>query len=87
MQTKKLAVLLHHLKAPEKVKQAWATLLPKMSTKQISELLDILEARYLDEQTQHIDKEFKQKIADLVNDFEKKKKENSQKLQAAIKKH
>ena len=83
--TKKLAVLLHHLKAPEKVKQAWAALLPKMSLKQISELLDILEARYLDEQTRHLDKALKQEVAQVVKKFEKQRKINSQKFISAIK--
>ncbi len=71
--TKKLAVLLHHLKAPEKVKQAWAAVLPKMPPKQISELIDVLEARYLNEQTAHIDKKLEQDVSKVVKDFEKKK--------------
>ena len=83
--TRKLAVLLHHLKAPEKIKQAWAALLPKMSLKQISELLDILEARYLDEQTRHLDKALKQEVAQVVKKFEKQRKINSQRFVAAVK--
>ncbi|PIR91809.1 hypothetical protein COX74_03015 [bacterium (Candidatus Gribaldobacteria) CG_4_10_14_0_2_um_filter_41_16] len=83
---RKLAALLQHLKAPEKIKLAWAALLPKMTIKQISQLLDVLEARYLDEQTSHIDKALQQEIAQVVEKFAKQRKINNQKLISAIEK-
>jgi len=82
---RKLAVLLHHLKAPEEVKQAWAALLPKMTIKQISQLLDVLEARYLDEQTGHLDKALQQEVTQVVEKFAKQRKINNQKFISALK--
>lgn len=82
---RKLAVLLRHLKAPEKIKQAWAALLPKMTIKQISQLLDVLEARYLDEQTRHLDKALQQEVGQVVEKFAKQRKINSQKFISALK--
>ncbi|MCX6789526.1 MAG: hypothetical protein NTZ42_02870 [Candidatus Gribaldobacteria bacterium] len=71
--TSKLAVLLNHLQAPEEVKQAWATLLPEMTIEQISQLLDILEARYLDEQTRPLDEALQQEVSQLIQKFADKK--------------
>ena len=82
---RKLAALLQHLKAPEKIKQAWASLLPKMTIKQISQLLDTLEARYLDEQTRHFDKALKQEVDEIVKKFAKQREINSQKFILALK--
>ncbi|MDD5750834.1 MAG: hypothetical protein PHU56_04325 [Candidatus Pacebacteria bacterium] len=74
---RKMAVLLHHLNAPEEIKEAWANILPAMSLKQMSELLDILEARYLDEQTSHIDEELKEELKTLAEEIKKRKSKNA----------
>lgn len=82
---RKLAALLRHLKSPEKIKQAWAALLPKMTIKQISQLLDVLEARYLDEQTRRLDKALQKEVGQVVERFAKQRKINNQKFISAIK--
>jgi hypothetical protein len=69
----KLAILLHSSTMPTEVKEAWLALLPEMSLKQISEFLDILEGKYLDEQTKNIDDDYQQKLKKL---FAKYKKED-----------
>ena len=70
---RKLATLIHHSTMPEDVKDAWISVLPEMSFEQIEKLLSILEAKYLDEKTKHIDAEYKEKIEKLVSEFDQKK--------------
>lgn len=69
LSAKKLALLLHHSNMPDEIKESWISLLPSMSLSQIDRFLNILEAKYLDEQTGNIDEKYKKKIEDLISDY------------------
>jgi len=71
IQAKKLAMLLFYSTMPQQVKGSWIAILPKMSLKQIDRLSSILEAKYLDEQTEDIDKKFKKKLETTIKGFKK----------------
>ena len=80
LHAKKLAILLHNSTMPDDVKLAWISLLPEMSAEQIGRLLNILEAKYLDEQTRDIDEKYKKELEEIVKGFENEKDENHKKL-------
>ena len=77
---KKLAALLYDSNMPEDMKEAWIALLPKMTLEQIDRLLAILEAKYLDEKTRHIDEEYKGKIKAIVEKFKEQDIKNEKVL-------
>jgi|SRR3989344_2534505 len=66
---KKLAAFIYHSTMPDDIKDAWISVLPEMSFDQIDKLLSVLEAKYLDEKTKHIDAEYKEKIEKLVSEI------------------
>ncbi len=76
----KLAVLLDNSTMPNDVKDAWIALLPEMTLEQIDEFLNILEAKYLDEQTKDIDKKYQEKLQDLMARYKKEDENNKKKL-------
>lgn len=76
----KLAVLLHNSTMPEDVKEAWIALLPEMTLEQIDRLLNILESKYLDEQTKDIDKEYQQKLQKFVEKYNQEEEQHKKKL-------
>ena len=80
VQAKKLGILLHDSTIPQEIKQAWLSLLPSMSINQIDKFLNILEAKYLDEQTKGIDKKFKSELAAIVKKFQKQENKSKQEL-------
>ena len=69
LQTNKLLILIKNLTMPEEVKESLVDLLAAFSLPQIEKLTNILEAKYLDEQTKEIDEKFKKEIESLVADF------------------
>ena len=71
----KLGFLIKYSNLPEKAKEELASLIPQMSLEQIKRLLNILEAKFLNEQTKQIDKKCQQKIEKLYNDSQNKQKE------------
>ncbi|MDO8524816.1 MAG: hypothetical protein Q7R99_04295 [bacterium] len=71
-QAQKLGLLLANSTMPEDIKESWLAILPEMSIEQIQQLLDILEAKYLDSQTKDIDEKFKKKIEKELDKFQKK---------------
>lgn len=77
---KKLAALLYDSNMSEDVKEAWLALLPKMTLEQIDRLLAILEAKYLDEKTRHIDAEFKEKIKAIAEKLKEQDAKNEKVL-------
>lgn len=70
LQAIKLAALLRDSNMPEDIKEAWIAVLPKMPLEQIDRFINILEAKYLDEQTKFIDEEFTAEIKRLL-EFDK----------------
>ena len=72
---KKLAFLIHSLKCQERIKNAWLSLIPKLSIEQIKRLIDSLENEYLNEQTEEIDKFFKNELQKMEDEFEKKQED------------
>jgi hypothetical protein len=66
IKAKKLAYLLYHSTLPEDVRHAWFSLIPQMTMEQVDRLLNILEAKYLDEATIDIDEELKDKLKKLL---------------------
>lgn len=82
---RKLATLIYHSTMPDDVKDAWISVLPEMSFGQIDKLLSILEAKYLDEKTKHIDAEYKEKIEKLVSELDQEKLQEDEKFIEALK--
>lgn len=80
LNARKLAVLLENSTLPEEIKEAWVALLPMMSVQQIDMLLGALEARYLDEQTREIDRQYQEKIQTLAKTFEEEKAREDAKM-------
>jgi ABC-type phosphate/phosphonate transport system substrate-binding protein len=81
----KLGALIADSTMPDDVKEALVALLPEMSLEEIERLENILEAKYLDEQTRSIDAEYKEKIASLVEAFKKEEAEAESKELDALK--
>ena len=86
LQTKKLGLLLHNSTMPQEIKMSWLSLLPQMSLKQIDRFLNILEAKYLDEQTKSIDKKLKKELGTMIAKFQKQEVKSGKDLIKKIKK-
>lgn len=84
-QARKLAFLLYASTMPESIKQSWLTVLPEMSLEQVQRFLDILEAKYLNEQTRASDKKFEAKLKQVFAKFAKQDKQRDEKLIKQIK--
>lgn len=79
-QSKKFAILLYNSNIPDDVKKAWIAMLPYMSLMQIERLLNILELKFLNQETKNIDDEYKNKLQSLVNHFNKMDAERTKRL-------
>ncbi len=79
LNARKLAILLYCSAMPDEIKESWIALLPEMSLEEINQLLTILEASYLDEETRQIDNEYKAKITKLTEEFQQQKLKEDQK--------
>jgi len=84
-QAQKLGILLANSTMPEDIKESWLAILPEMSIEQIQQLLDILEAKYLDSQTKDIDEKFKKQIEKELSKFEKKEFKIEKKIEKKAK--
>jgi len=80
IQAQKLAILLYYSTMPDDVKESWLAVIPEMSLSQIDRLLNILEAKYIDEQTKDIDEKYAKKIKKVVENFDKKRIEDKENL-------
>ena len=67
----KFALLLYSSALPEEIKESIIALVPEMTVAQINSLLNILESRYLDEQTKDIDSDYEEKLKVIFEQFEK----------------
>jgi len=85
IQAKKLAIILDNANISQDVKDALAAILPQMTLEQIDRLLNIMEAKYLDEQTGEIDEKYKKELERLVEEFKKAQFTNKNKLLDQIK--
>jgi predicted transcriptional regulator len=72
----KLGFYISALNAPEEIKNSWLAILPQMSIEQIMHLVDVFEEKYLQQETQYIDEEFKKVLAEI----EKEKNEKINKI-------
>ena len=65
---RKLGFFIHSLDASDEVKQAWLAILEQMTLKQLGELTEVLETRFLDEQTRKVDEEFSAALAKILRE-------------------
>lgn len=84
-QGRKLGFLIAGSTLPEKVKLELVALIPKMKLEQIERLLNIFEAKYVDEQTQDIDEKYKKRIKEIVEGYIKKQEKNDKEFLKQIK--
>jgi hypothetical protein len=70
LQAKKLAVLIYDSNMPQDVKEAWAAFIPEMDEELIGELSEMLEAKFVGEETQAIDDELKARLESIKNEHE-----------------
>lgn len=76
----KFIFLLDNSGMPKEIKEAWASLIPKMSLEQIDKLMQVLEARYLNQQTKDIDTKYQQDFKKLVEKYQQEDDDNRKKL-------
>ena len=81
---KKLAFLLYASTMPEDIKEAWINVLPEMTLEQIDKFIEILEAKYLNEQTKDIDEKFLKKIENVFGKWNKNVKECEKKEKSLL---
>lgn len=86
MRGSKLGFLLAALNLPEKAKEELAALTDKLTLKQLERLLDVLEAKYLDEKTADADKKLSEDLKPLAKKYAAEDKARAQKLAAALNK-
>ncbi len=68
-QGEKLGFLIASLDISEETREAFLNMLPEMSVEQIDRLIDILEAKYIDEQTKDIDEQFKKDLRSIRTQY------------------
>ncbi len=83
---KKLATLIYYSDMPDEIKDSWIALIPEMNIEQLQSLLNILEAKFLDQSTNTIDEKYKAEFNILIEDLKKEKDENDAKALDLIKK-
>lgn len=69
---RKLGFFISALNAPEEVKNSWLSIVPKMSLEQIERLVNVFEEKYLQQETQYIDDEFKKVFEEIEKENDKK---------------
>jgi uncharacterized protein YpuA (DUF1002 family) len=74
-QGKKLGFLLKRVDIPEEVKQELASLVQYMSPEQIDRLVEVLEVRHGMERTADTDKELKENLERIVQDFQQQREQ------------
>lgn len=80
LQAKKMAFLLANLKAPREVKEAFISLLPYLSPKQVGKFLEVLEAKYLNWETKDIDEKLAKDLQKVVADFQQSQEQTEKEL-------
>ncbi len=73
-QGKKLGYLIYNSTLTDEIKQELLALLSEMSIEQIDKLINIFDAKLLDEDTGKIDKDFEKEIKEIRESFENDKK-------------
>ena len=77
---KKLGVLLATADMPDEQKDAWASLVPSMTLRQIDDLTDILEADYANNATEKIDDYFSLRMQEVAAQFAKEDAEEARRI-------
>jgi hypothetical protein len=80
----KLGFLISSSTIPEDAKLELIALLPKMSLEQLDRLLNIFEAKFLNDQTQEIDKVFQEKIKKISQEHKDQEEKLKQKFHQKI---
>jgi hypothetical protein len=70
LQAEKLGNLLYDSNMPEDVKDAWAALVPEMEPELAGKFLEMLEAKFSDQETGAIDEELRVKMAVMRERYE-----------------
>jgi len=81
---RKLGFFINSLNASDEVKQAWLTVVENMSLEQLTELTDILETKFLDEQTRTIDENFAASLVKVLKEGQRAEEKNDQKVLGQI---
>jgi hypothetical protein len=81
---RKLGFLIAASTLPDEVKDELAALVGEMTEERQEKLLDIFEAKYLDEQTEGIEKKLKDEIEALVKKYQAEDVVRAKNLAAAI---
>lgn len=69
LQANKLFLLIQNSEMSAETKESFLDLLPVFSLEQIEKLINILEAKYLDEQTSEIDLQFQNDLKSVIDDY------------------
>lgn len=83
-QGRKLGFFIAALNASDEIKQAWLDLLPNLSLPQLARLSDIMESKYLAQQTESIDRDFKAELEKIKSDFAVQDEAQDKKVLAQI---
>lgn len=67
-QGRKLGFFITHLQVSEEIKEAWLDLLPHFSLEQLDRLTKIFESQFAEQQTQEINKKFKEDINKVIQE-------------------
>ncbi|GEM_PF-5253086 len=81
----KIGFLIKNSTMPEDVKKELFDILPLMDINQMERLMNMLEAKLIDEQTRDIDKEYKEKIDKAYREHSSKQQEVDKKFLKRIK--
>ncbi len=82
----KLGVLISSLDISDEEREAWLSVIEKMSLEQIDRLVDILESKYVHQKTSNLDKKFKEEMEKIQKEYEGNIEEADQKAIDEIKK-
>lgn len=87
---KKIAILISALDISDEEKEAWFSVLPKMSLEQIDRLVDLLETKYAHQKTEGVDKKLEEDLKQIQENYNKEmgdiNKEAIQKIKELSKK-
>ncbi|HMB17641.1 MAG TPA: hypothetical protein VKO61_01890 [Candidatus Paceibacterota bacterium] len=82
----KLGILISALDISDEEREAWLSIIDKMSLEQIDRLIDILESKYVHQKTSNLDKKLKEEMEKIQKEYEEKIDEVDQKAIDKIKK-
>lgn len=81
----RLGFLLAVSTLPEDVKDGLAEVIPQMSPEQQMDLLDVFEAKYVDEKTSFIEDSLKEQLQEVVKKYQAEDEQATKDLVSAIK--